>query len=257
MQTLTVFDSLITLFNQILYLITNFSEFYISGIKITLLLAIVGTFGGTLIGFVIVIFRNVTIHFKDRTLIRILKKLSIFLTTAYIDIVRGTPMIVQAALFHYAIYANLSDNPNVLYSGLFVITLNTAAYIAEIIRSSINSLGENQIEAAQSLGLSRTQAMRYIILPQALKNSIPSLSNELIVNTKDSAVLSVIGVGELFNNAKAANSTVYFHEANYLLVAIIYFILTFSLSRILAYLIGDRSTKKISISSQTVPGGEK
>lgn len=239
-----------TTLQQMIFLITNYADLFLSGILVTLLIAVVGTLGGTLIGFVLVLLKSVKIHFKDRFAVKIMKKLMHGLATIYIDIVRGTPMMVQASVFYYAIFSKVSSN--IILAGLIIVSFNTAAYIAEIIRSGINALGENQIEAARSLGMSRYQAMRYVIFPQVIKNSLPALSNELIVNVKDSSVLSVIGVMELFYSAKSASSQNYYYEATYLLVAVIYFILTFTLARILARIVGG-SGNRMNIASQTVP----
>lgn len=235
---------------EMIYLLQNYSPVFISGIKITLLIAIIGTLGGTLLGMVLVLLKSVSIHFKDNLITRISKKCMQAIATIYIDIVRGTPMIVQATVFYYGFFKNFSNN--IVLAGLIIVSFNTAAYIAEIIRSGINAIGENQIEAARSLGLSRYQAMRHVIFPQVLKNALPALSNELIVNIKDSSVLSIIGLTELFYSAKAASSQNYFIESSYLLVAIIYFILTFTLSRVLSRIVNG-SLKKAKISSQTVP----
>lgn len=240
----------IEIISYVIYLLKNYGDLYLYGAGVTLLLAIVGTFFGTLLGFILVLFKSITIHFKDPFIIRIFKKTISFLATTYIDIVRGTPMIVQATVFYYAFFVHYSDNK--ILAGIVIISLNTAAYIAEVFRSGILALGDNQIEAARSLGLSRFQAMRYVVFPQVLKNAVPSLSNELIVNVKDSSVLSTIGVVELFFSAKSAASQNYYNDATYLIAAVIYFIMTFILSRLLAHFISGKG-RKTNISSQTVP----
>ncbi len=150
----------------------------------------------------------------------------------YIDIIRGTPMMVQAMLFFYGIAADIMD-PNV--AGIFIISFNTAAYIAEILRSGINAIDKGQVEAGRSLGLSNTQTFIYIVIPQTVKNTLPALANELIVNIKDSSVLSVIAVSELFYATKQAASAGYHYTEAYFISAIIYLLLTIILTRLLNY----------------------
>lgn len=240
---------------KMIYLITEYSSFYIEGIKITLIVAIIGTLCGLLIALFLVVLKSFTPHFKDNMPIKIAKKVLNILATIYIDVVRGTPMLVQAVIFTTGI-ALLTNGqvPNVLISALIIVSFNTAAYIAEIIRSGINGVGEGQMEAGLSLGLTRFQVMLKVIFPQALRKSLPALSNELIVNIKDSSVLSVIGLTELFYGAKSAASSTMLHFQSYLVAAVIYLILTFTLTRILGLIINGRGNKgKVEISSQTVP----
>lgn len=239
------------LFSQLWYILTNYFPLFWEGIKITLLVALIGTIGGTLIAFVLVFMRNLQPHFKENLFIRVVKKILNFIACAYVDIVRGTPMMIQAAVFYYGLAYQLSID--VVWASLIVVSFNSAAYITEIIRSGINGIGNGQLEAAQALGLNRFQAMRKVIFPQALKNSVPALSNELIVNIKDSSVLSIIGLTDLFYSAKAASSETYLQEQSYLLVAIIYFVITFVLTRLLDLIVTKINHRHFKISSQTTP----
>lgn len=239
------------LLNQLWYILTNYSSLFWEGFKITLLVAIVGTIVGTLIAFILVAMRNLKPHFKDNLLIKIIKQALNFIAVAYVDIIRGTPMMIQAAIFYYGLAYQLSID--VVLASLIVVSFNSAAYITEIIRSGINGIGEGQMEAAQALGLNRWQAMKKVIFPQAFKNSIPALSNELIVNIKDSSVLSIIGLTDLFYSAKAASSETYLQEQSYLLVAIIYFIITFILTRLLNLIVKRINKRRFKIVSQTTP----
>lgn len=211
-------------------LFTSNKELYAQGLKTTLVLAILGTVFGTIIGFIIVGLRIQKIHYKDKSYVKFLKKLANIIAIVYIDIIRGTPMMVQAMLFFYGIAANIMD-PNT--AGVIIISFNTAAYIAEILRSGINAIDSGQMEAGRSLGLSNTQTFIHIIIPQTLKNTLPALANELIVNIKDSSVLSVIAVSELFYATKQAASTGYQYTEAYFISAVIYLILTITLTRLL------------------------
>lgn len=241
------------LLDDIIYLITNYSSLLIEGIRNTLLISLLGTIVGILLGLILAIMRNQEVHYKDNGLQSTLKNVIKYIAIIYIDIVRGTPMMVQAAVFFYGFaYSGINLNP--LMAGFVVVSLNTAAYISEIIRSGINGINEGQIEAARSLGLSYFEAMRYIILPQALKNTVPALMNELIVNIKDTSVLSIIGVTELFYMTKSAASETYMTFPAYILTAIIYLILTKTLTILFGYILHKSDNNQASLpQSQTVP----
>ncbi|MDR1782020.1 MAG: amino acid ABC transporter permease [Bacilli bacterium] len=236
--------------NNIVYLLQNYYPLFIEGLYVTLLVAIIGTFGGIILGLGLYFLRALKVHFTDKSIKRLSKKFFSFLATAYIDIIRGTPMIVQGALFWYGFAAHL--NMNILVAATIIIAFNTAAYIAEIIRSGVIALGIGQIEAGQSLGMSRFQIMLRIIFPQAIKNSLPSLLNELIVNIKDSSVLSIIGLTDLFYNARGAASESLLVNQAYVIVAVIYFIITFSLSKIISYVVEKKTNNKYDIKSTSV-----
>ncbi len=243
--------------NDIINLIVGYYPLLLEGIFNTLFLATVGTIFGIIIGLVIAIINNIEINKRDSKLMQISKKFLHIIAKLYVDIVRGTPMMVQAMVFFYGLaYGGINLDP--LFAGLLIISFNTAAYIAEIIRSGINAIDSGQMEAAVSLGLSHKMAMTKIILPQALKNTIPALMNELIVNVKDTSVLSVIGVTELFYMTKGAASQNYLYFQSYVLTAIIYLILTKSLTLIFTWIIKKYVDKedKMEISvpqSQTAP----
>ncbi len=241
------------LINDIIYLITNYSSLIIEGVKNTLLIATFGTIFGIILGLVLAIMTSQEIHYKDKLITKVIKTLLKTIAKVYVDIVRGTPMMVQAAVFFYGLaYGGIAINP--LLAGFIIVSFNTAAYISEIIRSGINAINIGQVEAARSLGLSHFYTMRYIILPQAIKNTIPALMNELIVNVKDTSVLSVIGVTELFTMTKAAASETYMTFAAYILAAIIYLILTKTLTLIFNYILTRSNQKTASFpQSQTVP----
>ena len=231
----------------------DYFPLFIEGINLTLFLAFFGTFFGVIIGALIAFMRIQTIHFTDSRFVRIMKHIMRSIAIIYIDIIRGTPMIVQASLFYYGLVSGFMPP---LIAGLVIISFNTAAYIAEIIRSGINGLDKGQMEAAKSLGLTEKQAMIHVVLPQAMKNSLPSLLNELIVNVKDSAVLSVIQVTELFYSSKSAASSSYQVLESYMIAAVIYLILTLVLSRGVNYLVHRQSNGglgRMSRKSQTLP----
>ncbi len=243
--------------NDIINLIVDYYPLLVEGIINTLLLATFGTIIGIIIGLILAMINSIQITNRDTKVQKSIKQLLKLIVRIYIDIIRGTPMIVQAMVFYYGLaYGGINLTP--LFAGLLIISFNTAAYIAEIIRSGINSIDPGQVEAAKSLGISHKVTMFKIILPQALKNTIPALMNELIVNVKDSSVLSVIGVTELFYMTKGAASQNYLYFQAYVLTAIIYLILTKSLTLLFTWLINkylhqDKETEVSVPTSQTVP----
>lgn len=194
------------------------------GIKITLLFAFVGTIGGLLIGLLVGAIRGVPMDPLDSPIVKGLKKLGQIITGFYIWIFRGTPMMVQAIFLYYLLKPIIGWTS--IEAGLFIISVNTGAYMAEIIRSGIQSIDKGQMEAAKAIGMSNLQMMMHIILPQAIKNTFPSIGNQLIVNIKDSSMLNVISVTELFFQASSvAGSNAKYSEV-FFVTAILYLILT-------------------------------
>ncbi|GIO16140.1 hypothetical protein J19TS2_56950 [Cohnella xylanilytica] len=155
---------------------------------------------------------------------------------AYINFFRGTPLIVQAMIFHFAIIPPILGTTNAIAAAITTLSFNSAAYMAEIYRAGIQSIDPGQKEAAYSLGMSHGQAMRFVILPQAIKRMIPAFGNEFIVLIKDSAMLAYIAVPEMFYWVNAMKGQYMRVWEPYLTAAVIYFILTYSLSKLLQYI---------------------
>ena len=218
---------------------------FIQGVLVTLALAFSGTLLGLLIGMIVGSIRAIKVDIRDRLPIKILKRLMWLLTTIYIEIFRGTPMMVQAAFIYYGLKNIVQWDP--FTAGIFVITINTGAYMAEIIRSGIQSVDQGQTEAARSIGMNSVQTMIYIVLPQAIKNAFPSIGNEFVTNIKDSSVLNVIAVTELFYQAKSVAGSLYAFVPTYFVVALIYLCLTFPTTRLLNYLETRMNRKKVAV----------
>lgn len=223
------------LFSRIWYLIERFYIDFLNGIASTLILAIIGTFVGLLIGIVVSLGRNLKIKKEDKPFTKIWKGFILGLTSIYVNIFRGTPMMVQAMIIFFGASSFGFSWSNIqlgwifngyMICGLFVIIINTGAYMSEIIRSGLNGVDEGQIEASRSLGISYWKTMALIVMPQAIKNSIPTILNEYIVNVKDSSVLNVIGLTELYASVSIATNTNYFKVEGYIIVAVIYLVLT-------------------------------
>lgn len=218
-------------FNRLIdILITNWPMF-LHGIYMTVIFALVGTVFGFIIGLIVGGLRTIEINDNDSVISKILKKVLNLLIRFYIWVFRGTPMMIQAIFLYYllrnAIHWTAQE------AGLVIISVNTGAYMAEIIRSGIQSIDKGQMEAAKSIGMNHFKAMFYIIIPQAIQNSFPSIGNQLIVNIKDSSMLNVLQVTELyFQTMSIAGSNMRFIET-YLISAVLYLILTSVASLIL------------------------
>lgn len=203
------------------------------GIKITLLISLTGTIIGLVIGLFIGGARSVSskIEPRDKLFTKIVKRLVNFITSFYIEVFRGSPMIVQSVFLYYGLKPIFGWTPVV--AGIFIISVNTGAYMAEITRAGIQSVDKGQTEAARSIGMTAAQTMMHVVLPQAIKNAFPSIGNEFVVNIKDSSVLNVIAITELFfQTMSVAGSSFKFVETSFVTL-LIYLVLTFTTTRIL------------------------
>ena len=180
---------------NVIELLVKYKSYYLLGIKITLLLSLFSLVIGTTLGAIL-------------SILRLSKsKILSFISTAYIELVRGTPVIVQIALVFFGSYVLTGVNMDKFLAALIALSLNCAAYVAEIIRSGIQSIDKGQTEASRSLGISSSQTMRYVILPQAIKNILPALGNEFITLIKETSIASTIGVADLMYASKIVQSS--------------------------------------------------
>lgn len=220
-------------FEKVAMLLDMYSPLFVKGIYITLMLAIVGTGVGLILGSLVGVYRTIPIHRQKHRSLRILYKIGYGISTAYIELFRSTPMMVQAMVIYFGFIWVTGIKLNPTPTGMVIISINTGAYMAEIVRAGINSIDKGQYEAAHSVGLSHGQAMRGIILPQALRNIIPAIGNEFIINMKDSCVLSVISVGELFFATKSVAGASFATFPAYFIAAVVYLVLTIIVSQLL------------------------
>ncbi len=219
-------------FKDIIALLTTYYPYLLSGIGYTMLIALTGTAAGLLIGLLTGVIR--TIPTSKKTVVRFIQKLVGILISVYVEIFRGTPMMVQAMVIYWG-YAFMNGGATLplIPSGIFIVSINTGAYMAEIVRGGIISVERGQFEGAYAIGMTHSQAMLNVIIPQAMRNILPSIANEFVINIKDTSVLNVIGVTELFFYAKKISTFNYQVFQSYLLVCVIYFILTFTITRVL------------------------
>lgn len=203
--------------------LNKYSSYYIKGAEITIILALCAVLFGTVLGLLLTLIRRSKI-----------KPISI-LATAYVEFVRGTPLLVQI----YIIYIGLPNLTGLDISdmavGAVALSLNSAAYISEIIRAGIDAVDKGQMEAARSLGMTQGQAMIDVIIPQAFKNILPALGNEFIAVIKESSMVSVIGVAELMYNAGIVRGNTALGLEPVIVAAVIYFVITFTLTRVLGF----------------------
>jgi putative lysine transport system permease protein len=207
------------------YLLEHYWPLFLRGLSTTLLLAALGTLLGFVLGMGLTTLQLIPKSSHETWLQKASRPLAKGFSRLYIQIFRGTPMMVQAIIIYYGAMRLWGSWPALL-AGIVVVSLNTAAYIAEIIRAGINAIDKGQHEAARSLGLTYGQTMRRIILPQAIKNVIPSIGNEFIVNVKDTSVLNVIAVTELFYNSTSISMTFYRQFEVFFITSVLYFIIT-------------------------------
>ncbi|MBI5975918.1 ABC transporter substrate-binding protein/permease [Staphylococcus canis] len=203
--------------------ITKYGSFFLTGLKNTVLVSIIGVALGSIFGALFALMKLGRI--------KLLKWISI----VYIEFLRGTPLLVQIFLVYFGTTAVLGWDISAFICGSIALVINCSAYIAEIFRAGINAVDKGQMEAARSLGLNYRQSMRHIILPQAVKNILPALGNEFITVIKESSLISVIGVSEIMFNAQVVQGASFDPFTPLILAAILYFILTFTLTQIMNY----------------------
>lgn len=216
-------------------ILAKYWSYILSGIGFTMLIALVGTLIGLVIGLLAGIIR--TIPESKNTALRILQKVVSVIISVYVEVFRGTPMMVQAMVIFWGYaFMNGGNTLPLIPAGIFIVSINTGAYMAEIARGGIISIDKGQFEGAYSLGMTHWQTMLYVVIPQVMRNILPSISNEFVINIKDTSVLNVIGVMELFWVATKIETMTFKTFEIYLIVCVIYFILTFSVTRILRFI---------------------
>lgn len=203
-------------------IIDNFA-FLLQGAKLTLQVSFFGVLAGLIIGSFMGLFR-----ISDNIILKTVSGI-------YVEVIRGTPLLVQIIFLYFGLY-EIGIRLPALTAGVIALSINSGAYIAEIVRAGIQSIDKGQMEAARSLGMSYIQAMRFIILPQAFRRIIPPLVNEFIILIKDSSLLSVIGIVELTRVGQLVRAKTFNTFFILTAVAAMYFVMTFTLSKLLGYI---------------------
>lgn len=221
---------------DIIDFISTYYSYFINGTITTIQISFFGVICGTILGIFLCLLKLSS------------KKVLRGIATIYIEIVRGTPLILQLYVVYYALPMVIPLPGSRMFLGTLAVILNSAAYVAEIIRAGIQSIDKGQTEAARSLGMTHGKSMRYIIIPQAFRNILPALGNEFIVLIKESAIISVIAIPDLMYNADTLRGTTFKPFMPLIIAGVIYFILTFSLSKLLGVFerrlsAGDKGTE--------------
>lgn len=211
--------------HNIVLLSSKYGSLFLSGVWGTLLYSAVAVLGGVVFGTIVMFMR------KSQWSIGKFKPLS-FLATAYIEVLRGTPIIIHLYFFYYYVAECIPFlDVNKFQAISLALIFNSAAYVAEILRSGIDAVDKGQLEAARSLGLSKAQAMRKIIFPQAIKNILPALCNEFITMIKETSLASIFFAGDIMTQYNVVKGATFLVLEPLIIIAVIYFTLTFTLSK--------------------------
>ena len=221
---------------RIIYLLQQYGPSFLKGAGVSMWLALVGTLFGCIIGFLVGIVQTIPVDKNDSTAKKVIIKVVKFIMACYVEVFRGTPMMVQAMFIYYGSAYLFNINMSMWFAAFFVVSITTGAYMAETVRGGILSVDEGQTEAAKAIGMTHVQTMMNVILPQALRNIMPQIGNNLIINIKDTCVLSIIGIVELFYTTKGVAGAYYTYFESFTIAMVMYFILTFVCSRLLRLL---------------------
>ncbi len=222
-------------FGRIVYILNRNGMSYINGAINTMIIAVVGTFIGCLIGFAVGIVQTIPLEKKDKLFKKIILRIVWFVLGAYVEVFRGTPMMAQAMFIYFGSSVVFHINMSMWFAAFFIVSINTGAYMAETVRGGILSIDPGQTEGAKAIGMTHVQTMLYVILPQALRNIMPQIGNNLIINIKDTCVLSTIGIVELFYATNGVAGALYTYFEAFTVAMVVYFALTFTCSRLLRF----------------------
>ena len=208
-------------YNTVIY--DNRYMYIFEGLLNTIIIAFFAVILGIVIGVLVAIVRNYHDNSGKLKLLNMLGKI-------YVNVIRGTPVVLQLMIIYYVIFKSVDIS--IVLVGVLAFGINSGAYVAEIIRAGIESIDKGQMEAGYSLGLSYSKTMRYIILPQAIKNILPALGNEFITLLKETSVGAYIGIIELTKASDIIASRTYDYFFPLIIVALIYLIMTLGLSKL-------------------------
>jgi putative lysine transport system permease protein len=221
-------------FEWVITIISENWPMFLRGAGLTLLIALIGTVLGAIIGLFAGVIR--TIPVPERGAKKISLKVINLILSIYIEFFRGTPMIVQAMVIYYGSALAFGLDMNVFVAAIIVVSINTGAYMAEIVRGGIVSIDKGQFEAAHAIGMNHVQTMWNVVLPQVIRNILPATGNQFVINIKDTSVLNVISVTELYFVTKSISGNNFRYFESFFVACMIYFVMTFIVTRILLYL---------------------
>ncbi|QDY45574.1 amino acid ABC transporter permease [Planococcus glaciei] len=203
--------------------VINALPFLMDGLKVTLYIFVIAIILGFIIGLIVALFRLAPIKILN------------WIAKIFVDAIRGTPFIVQLFFIYFGLNSLGFFSMDNTTAGIVTVAINAGAYFSEIIRAGIQSIDKGQTEAARSLGLNATQNMHYIILPQAFRRMLPTITNQAIISLKDTSLLSVIGIADLTQEGRIQASQTFEAFTIYLTLGVIYFIIIYLLSMLASF----------------------
>lgn len=213
--------------------LSEYGGAFLKGAENTMTIALVSTLIGCIIGFAVGIVQSITLEPEENAVKRFLLRFVKLILNVYVEVFRGTPMMVQAMVVYYGSSTLFGWDLDAMAASYLVVSVNTGAYMAETVRGGIMSVSSGQVEASKALGMHHFDTMTRVVLPQALLSILPQICNNLIINIKDTSVLSVISCTELFFVTSSAVGTYYRYFEPFAITCAIYMVLTFVTSRIL------------------------
>ena len=222
-------------FGRVMVVFQRYGMSMLQGAGVSIRIALVGTIVGCIIGFAVGIVQTIPVEAKDNPIKKAVLWVIKLIMNAYVEFFRGTPMMVQAMFIYYGSAYLFNINMSMWFAAIFIVSINTGAYMSEIVRGGIFAVDKGQFEAATALGFTHGQTMRKIVLPQVIRNILPATGNEFVINIKDTSVLNVISVVELYFAGNTVASQTYQYFQTFFVIAAIYFVLTFTVTRILRY----------------------
>lgn len=209
---------------------------YFEGARNTIIISLVGTIIGCIIGFAVGIVQTIPTSKNDPVWKRAILYIIKAILKIYVEVFRGTPMIVQSVFIYFGAIMVFDIHMNMWFAAFFIVSINTGAYMAETVRGGILSIDPGQTEGAKAIGMTHFQTMMNVIIPQAFRNIIPQIGNNLIINIKDTSVLSVISVTDLFFTHKSVAGALYMYFESATITMVIYLTLTVTASLLLRLL---------------------
>ena len=221
-------------FDWVIRIISENWPMFLRGAGLTLWISLIGTILGAVIGLLAGVIR--TIPEPERGVKKVLLKVINIILSIYIEFFRGTPMIVQAMVIYYGSAIAFDIEMNVFAAAIIIVSINTGAYMAEIVRGGIVSIDKGQFEAAHAVGMTHLQTMWNVVLPQVIRNILPATGNQFVINIKDTSVLNVISVTELYFVTKSVSGNNFRYFESFFVACMLYFVMTFIVTRILLYI---------------------
>ena len=235
---------------------------YLTGMRNTLVLALVATAIGCVIGFICGILNTIPCSDRDPMPKRVLLKIVRIIVRVYVEVFRGTPMVLQAVFLYYGLpyfTNNTMKFTNIWVAAILVVSINTGAYMAESVRGGIISIDPGQTEGAKAIGMNHVQTMLHVILPQALRNIMPQTGNNFIINVKDTSVMFIIGFPDFFSSHRAAVGASYLYFPSATVEMAGYLCMTLAASFLLRWLEkkmdGDSDYELVQVDSLTMTAG--